>query len=146
MWGAFPPAEEPRGVWAESETRVSAPPMQTQSNPECSGAPLGMQWSKMQLILCLTRAALCVKPASSLLSPDRDAMGQNSDLASSPAAVRSRCCSLPPLPWPAQHRHRPSHWLQGSPVLPGTACRPAHGGSVQLQLVLSAQARTQLPP
>lgn len=85
--------------------------MQIQTNSGCSGASLDSQQSKMSFILCLTRAALCVEPGSSLLCLDRDAAGQHSHFFP--------FLSLPALPQPAQHQ--PSGWLQGSPVLPGTS-------------------------
>ncbi|XP_075369774.1 uncharacterized protein LOC142415398 [Mycteria americana] len=73
----------------EAETHVSALPVQIQSNSDCSGAPLVSQQSKMQFILCLTPAALCMKPASSLLSLDHAAAEQNSNLSSLAASSAS---------------------------------------------------------
>lgn len=118
-WGAFPIHQEPRGVWGESKTHVSALPMQIQTNSDCSGASLDSQQSKMSFILCLTPAALCVEPGCSLLCLDCDAAGQHSHFFPLQAAPSWLCCWLPALPQPAQHQ--PSGWLWGSPVLPGTS-------------------------
>lgn len=84
--------------------------------------------------------ACCPVHEANCQPPDHAAAGQSSNLSSLQTAISNSASSVTASPAPALGL------APGQPVLPGTVCLLARGGSVLLHLVLLARARKWLPP